>query len=242
VVDTRDFEYARRRIGVSEDAVDTAIQRKNMVESQVRPSDVTDRRIIRAMLDIKREEFVPARVRGLAYMDGSVPLASETGGPASRFLLSARVFAKMVQAADVEPSAAVLDVGAATGYSSAVLARLAERVVALESDAALLGLAKTALAGQSVSNVQLVEGDLARGWTAEGPYDAILVEGGVEVVTPDLLDQLKDGGRLVAIVVTGSSGRATVWRRDGGSFGSTEIFDAAADVLPGFAKAHAFAF
>jgi protein-L-isoaspartate(D-aspartate) O-methyltransferase len=226
---------------VSEDAVDTAIQRKNMVESQVRPSDVTDRRIIRAMLDLKREDFVPARVRGLAYIDGPVSLASGDAA-AGRSLLSARVFAKMAQAADIDPSAVVLDVGAATGYSSAVLAQLAERVVALESDPTLLGLAKATLSAHSAGNVQIVEGDLASGWAAEGPYDAILVEGGVEVVAPDLLDQLKDGGRLVAIVAYGSSGRATVWRRDGASFGSADIFDATADVLPGFAKVRSFAF
>ncbi|HEX2843582.1 protein-L-isoaspartate O-methyltransferase [Hyphomicrobium sp.] len=218
-----------------------AIQRKNMVESQVRPSDVTDRRIIRAMLELPREDFVPQRVRELAYMDGSVPLATATGD-GRRALLAARTFAKIVQAAEVDASSAVLDVGAATGYSSAVLSRLAGKVVALECDGGLAAIAKTALSASGVGNVTIVEGDLARGWAAEGPYDAIIVEGAAEVVSPELLDQLKDGGRLVAISGGGAAGRATVWRRDGSTYGATAIFDAAADVLPGFAKARAFAF
>lgn len=221
--------------------MDYAIQRKNMVESQVRPSDVTDRRIIRAMLDLPREEFVPERVRGLAYMDGSVQLV-ETGGKTRRSLLAARVFAKLVQAAQIEPTATVLDVGAGTGYSSALLAQLAGRVVALESDAGLLKTAREKLPPVDGGKVTVVEGDLASGWAAEGPYDAIVVEGAIETVPSDLMDQLKDGGRLVAIVGDVRSGRATVWRRDGGAFGATEVFDANAEILPGFKKAHAFAF
>lgn len=221
--------------------MDYAIQRKNMVESQVRPSDVTDRRIIRAMLDLPREEFVPDRVRGLAYMDGPVQLV-EAGGKTRRSLLAARIFAKLVQAAQIDPTATVLDVGAGTGYSSAVLAQLAGRVIALESDAGLLKTARAKLPAVDSGKVTLVEGELPTGWAAEGPYDAIAVEGAIETVPSDLLDQLKDGGRLVAIVGDGRTGRATVWLRDGGAFGATEVFDANAEILPGFHKARAFAF
>jgi protein-L-isoaspartate(D-aspartate) O-methyltransferase len=221
-----------------EDAVDTAIQRKNMVESQVRPSDVTDRRIIRAMLELPREEFVSERVRDLAYMDGPVQVTA--AGPA-RSLLSARVFAKLVQAAEIEPEDAVLDVGGATGYSTAVLARLAGTVVALECDGALAELARAKLASQP-GKVQVVEGNLEDGWSADGPYDAIVVEGAVQEVPPQLLDQLKDGGRLVAIIGEGRMGRAAVWRREGKAFGRLDIFDASADPLPGFRKAREFAF
>lgn len=219
--------------------VDYAIQRKNMVESQVRPSDVTDRRIIRAMLDLPRERFVPERLRPLAYMDGPVPL---TSGEARRSLLSARTFAKLAQAAEIEPSAAVLDIGAGTGYGAALLASLAETVVALESDPQLLSAARHALQQADAGKVTLVEGPLADGRPSEGPYDAIIVEGGVEEVPPELLDQLKDGGRFVAIVGGGATGRATVWRREGSTYGQAGIFDATADVLPGFEKARTFAF
>jgi protein-L-isoaspartate(D-aspartate) O-methyltransferase len=219
--------------------VDTAIQRKNMVESQVRPSDVTDRRIIRAMLELPREQFVSERVRDLAYMDGPVEVPASPGS-ASRSLLPARVFAKLVQAAEIEPDADVLDVGAATGYSSAVLARLGGRIVALEADGALANSARSLLSGDA--KVHFVEGNLSEGWPAEGPYDAIVVEGAIEDVPSLLLDQLKDGGRLVAIFGSGRTGRAVLWRRDGGAFGRVDIFDANADPLPGFQKAHEFAF
>lgn len=226
----------------AEVAVDYATQRKNMVESQVRPSDVTDRRIIRAMLELPREQFVPERSRALAYMDGAVPLTpAETRG-ARRTLLPARTLAKLVQAAEIAPTAAVLDVGAGTGYGAALLARLAESVVALESDRGLADIARETLRSVGAETVAVVDGELVEGWANEGPYDAILVEGAVEAIAPELLDQLKDGGRLVAIVGEGASARATVWLRDGGTFGKTAIFDASADVLPGFEKHRAFAF
>lgn len=222
--------------------MDYATQRKNMVESQVRPSDVTDRRIIRAMLELPRELFAPERFRELAYMDGAVPLTPAGHAGARRALLSARVLAKLVQAAEISSTAAVLDIGAGTGYSSALLAQLAGRVVALESDGTLATAARETLRQVGAEAVTVVEGALPQGCPDEGPYDAILIEGAVEVVPPELLDQLKDGGRLVGIVGGRSSGRATVWRRDGTTFGRTTIFDASADVLPGFEEARAFAF
>lgn len=222
--------------------MDYATQRKNMVESQVRPSDVTDRRIIRAMLELPRELFVPERLRELAYMDGPVPLTPANHAGARRSLLSARILAKLVQAAEISPTAAVLDIGAGTAYSSALLAQLAQSVVALESDGTLASAARDTLRQAGADTVAVVEGDLPQGWPNEGPYDAILIEGAVEVVPPELLDQLKDGGRLVGIVGGRSAGRATVWRRDGSTFGRATIFDASADVLPGFEEARAFAF
>jgi protein-L-isoaspartate(D-aspartate) O-methyltransferase len=221
--------------------VDFAIQRTNMVESQVRPSDVTDRRIIRAMRDLPREVFVPERVRTLAYMDGSVPLSPAKPGAGKRSLLAARVFAKLVQAAEIDSSDTVLDIGVGSGYSSAVLAQLAGHVVALESDSGLAASARELLPSVGCSTVSVVEGDLAQGWASEGPYDAIIIEGAIEVVPDALFDQLKDGGRLVAISGRGA-GRATVWQREGRSFGAADVFDASGDVLPGFEKPAAFAF
>lgn len=221
--------------------MDYEIQRKNMVESQVRPSDVTDRRIIRAMLELPREQFVPERLKPLAYMDGAVPLTS-AAGHARRSLLPPRTLAKLVQAAEIEPEAAVLVIGAGTGYGAVLLARLAQSVVALESDPELLGLARQALVETGAANVTLIEGPLTQGRPADGPYDAILIEGAVDAVQPELLDQLKDSGRLVAIVGNGTSGSATVWRRDSSTYGRTSVFDAAADILPGFERAPVFAF
>jgi protein-L-isoaspartate(D-aspartate) O-methyltransferase len=224
-----------------EDIVDFAVQRMNMVESQVRPSDVTDRRIINAMRELPREEFVPERVRGLAYMDG--PVQMSLGGHPPRTLLAARIFAKLVQAADIDDTDSVLDVGAGTGYSAALLGRLAGRVVALECDPALAAIARERLAASGATNVTVVEGPLVDGQGAEGPYDAIVIEGALEGDAPAvLLDQLKDGGRLVAIAGQGVTGRATVWQRQGRTFGSSAVFDASGAVLPGFEKARAFVF
>jgi len=222
--------------------VSYAIQRKNMVESQVRPSDVTDRRILRAMLEVPREAFVAEPLEALAYADGPVAM-SKNGGARPRMLLPARTFAKMVQAAGLGPDAAVLDVGAGTGYSSAILARLARQVVALDCDPALAKQAEALLAGTGTGTVKVVTGDLAQGWAQEGPYDAIVLEGDVEVTPDRLLDQLKDGGRLVAIVGGGPTrtGSVKVWHRDGATFGAIAIFDAVADVLPGFEAARVFA-
>ena len=221
--------------------MDYAVPRKNMVESQVRPSDVTDRRIIRAMADIPRELFVPEASRPVAYMDGPIALGAPSGH-ASRTMLEPRTFAKLVQAAQIEPAAAVLDIGAATGYSAAVLARLSGRVVALDVEEGFATAARETLAAIGAEGIEVVTGDLADGWPESGPYDAIVIEGAIETIPPGLLDQLKDGGRLVAIQSRHGAGRATVWRRDGSVFGTQDVFDANSEVLPGFERAPAFVF
>ena len=221
--------------------MDYAVPRKNMVESQVRPSDVTDRRIIRAMADIPRELFVPEASRPVAYMDGPIALGAPLGR-ASRTLLEPRTFAKLVQAAQIEQAAAVLDIGTATGYSAAVLARLSGRVVALDVEEGFVTAARETLAAIGAEGIEVVTGDLADGWPESGPYDAIVIEGAIETIPPGLLDQLKDGGRLVAIQSRHGAGRATVWRRDGSVFGTQDVFDANSEVLPGFERAPAFVF
>jgi protein-L-isoaspartate(D-aspartate) O-methyltransferase len=218
-----------------------------MVESQVRPSDITDRRIIRAMAEIPRELFVPQALRDVAYMDADVPLsaAAPTAGGA-RTLMAPRTFAKLVQLAEIEADDVVLDVGAATGYSSAVLAKLARAVFALECDDRLAREARRVFAELGLDNVSVVTSDLPGGHPQDGPYDAILVEGAVLDPPRSLLEQLKDGGRLVAIRLSmsaqGSLGKAIVWRRYDGTFGESSSFDAAAPLLPGFEKTAEFAF
>ena len=223
---------------------DFAVQRKNMVESQVRPSDVTDRRVVRAMLEIPREAFVPAAARAIAYMDESIPLGPVGAGRGGRALMAPRVLAKMIQALDIGDKANVLVVGAATGYASAVLARLAARVVAIESDAAMVAAARAALAGLDATNVSVetAAGGLAAGWPQQAPYDAILIDGAVPAIPDALLDQLKDGGRLVAVIADAGLGRAMQWRRLGGMFDQRAVFDAGAPRLPGFERAAQFVF
>lgn len=222
--------------------IDAALQRKNMVESQVRPNDISDRRIIRAMLQLPREMFLPARVRAIAYMDEDVPLADDGGSQPPRALMSPRAFAKLIQLAEISDGDIVLDVGAATGYSAAVLSRLCETVVALESNADMAEQATAVLENQGIDNVVVVTGDLAAGYADEGPFDAIVVEGRIPQVPDGLLDQLKDGGRLVAVIEEDGVTRGAIWRRLGATFDKRTAFEAGAPALPGFDQPATFVF
>jgi protein-L-isoaspartate(D-aspartate) O-methyltransferase len=220
--------------------VDAATQRTNMVESQVLTSDVTDKRILRAMRELPRERFVPAPMAALAYMDEAVPLSPPGQGAQRRWLLAPRVLAKLLQLADFGNDDCVLDVGCASGYSAAVLAGMAKTVVALESDIKLAEQARANLAALALGNAAVVVGELTAGWAAKAPYDAIVVQGAVSAPPEPLFDQLKDGGRLVAVVVEDGLGKATIWRRLGHSVDAWTAFDAAAPVLPGFERAPVF--
>jgi protein-L-isoaspartate(D-aspartate) O-methyltransferase len=174
--------------------VDFAQARRTMVDCQVRTSDVTDLRVIAALLDVARERFVPAQSRAVAYLDRDVPVHG------SRVLIKPMVLGKLLQAAAISETDRVLDVGCATGYSSAVLGRLAARVVALEEDEGLAASAAEALAASGARNVAVANGPLVAGWPDEAPYDVILVQGASEVTPEPLLAQLKDGGRLLAVM------------------------------------------
>lgn len=212
---------------------DFAIQRKAMVDSQVRPSDVTDRRIPRAMLAVEREAFVPQGMAAIAYMDEALRL------PGGRSLLAPRVLAKMLQHLDVSEQAVALDVGGCTGYSAAILAQMAQRVVAVEVDAELSNVARHVV---PASNVRHVTGSLPAGAAAEGPYDVILLNGAVAEAPRALLDQLKDGGRLAAILADGRTSRAVLWQRFAMQFDHRILFDAGAAILPGFERKAEFVF
>ena len=213
---------------------DFAAARRMMVDGQVRTADVTDLRLQAAMLDIPRERFVPAASAGLAYLDLDLPV----GG--TRRLLKPMVLAKLIQAAEIGPADHVLDVGCATGYAAAVLARVAGSVVALEEDKKLAVATSAALAG--IANVTCASGALAAGWPGAAPYDAILLEGATDVVPHALCAQLKDGGRLACVLGSGPGAKAMLYRRSGDDFGGRPIFDAAAPLLPGFVKQPVFAF
>ncbi|MGI9411664.1 MAG: protein-L-isoaspartate O-methyltransferase family protein [Hyphomicrobiaceae bacterium] len=221
--------------------VDAALQRLNMVESQVRPSDVVDRRILAAMSNIEREKFVPVAKRSLAYMDEAIQLEAESGASA-RVLLPPRLLAKMIQNLELEDSDLVLDIACATGYSTAVLAAIAQTVVGLECDVGLADQATKALGESGVDNAVVVRGALLEGYPNEGPYDAILVNGAITELPDGLLDQLKDGGRLVAIQAGEGVSRAAQWRRFDTNFDHRRIFDAAAPILPGCEMTREFVF
>jgi protein-L-isoaspartate(D-aspartate) O-methyltransferase len=216
---------------------DFAAARRNMVDGQVRTADVTDLRIISAMLEVPRETFVAPAMAGLAYLDLDLPV----GAPASsRRLIKPMVLAKLIQAADIAPTDHVLDVGCATGYGAAILARVAGQVLALEHDDALAQAARAAL--EALPNVSVVGGTLSEGWTAAAPYDAILIEGATELAPQHLLAQLKDGGRLVCVLGAAPGAKAMLYCRSGAEIGSRPLFDATAPVLPGLVKPLEFAF
>ncbi len=210
--------------------------RRAMVDCQVRPSDVTRFAIIGAMLDVPRELFVPRAQRPVAYGDLQVEIAP------GRVMLDPRTFAKMLDAADIRDDDLVLDVGAGSGYSSVVAARMAAAVVALEEDPALAAQAAERIAGLEVDNVIVETGPLAGGHPASGPYDVILVEGAIETEPHALLDQLKVGGRLVAIHMSGALGQCRIYTRAAGSASFRNAFDASAPVLPGFNAVAVFEF
>jgi len=218
--------------------IDFAQARRMMVEGQIRTNDVTDLDLLAAFNEVPRERFVPERWQPVAYLDRDVPV-QETGG---RCLLKPLVLAKLIRAAEVEEGDRVLDVGCTTGYSSAILAKLARLVVALEEDDALAATAGRALAGVGAQNVRVITGKLTDGWRGEAPYDVVLLNGSTEVAPQALLDQLADGGRLVAVVGRAPIGRGTVYRRTGAHVSAHPAFDAVAPLLPGFSKPPAFVF
>jgi protein-L-isoaspartate(D-aspartate) O-methyltransferase len=208
-----------------------------MVDSQVRPNKVSDPAILEAMLAVPRERFVPPALRGIAYVDEDIPLG---GG---RYLMEPMVLGRLLQAAAIVPGDAVLDVGCGSGYASAVIARLARSVVALEEDPALARLAAGLVVELPLANVALVEGKLAAGCPARAPYNVILINGAVAAIPPGIAGQLANGGRLVA-VIQGSSGmgKAVVMSRVDDAFGQRVVFDAGTPLLPGFAAQPGFVF
>ncbi|MBS7546289.1 protein-L-isoaspartate O-methyltransferase family protein [Ancylobacter oerskovii] len=219
--------------------IDFAEMRRAMVDAQVRANDVTDLKIVAAMLETPRERFVPAGLRNFAYIDDD--LLVKEGAP-GRYLMEPMVLAKLLQAAEIGEGDLVLDVGASTGYSTAVLARLAGQVVALEEDGELADKGAGVLTELGLLNAAYVKGPLTAGWPAEAPYDAILLNGSVDEAPQALLSQLKPGGRLVAVIGRGRAGRATVFTNTAGGIGSRVVFDAAVPTLPGFEAAPGFVF
>ena len=213
---------------------DFAQRRMTMVDTQVRPSDVTKFPIIEAMLSVPREVYVPAGLREAAYMGDNITIAPQ------RVMLDPRTLAKMLDALDIQPSEMVLVLGAALGYSAAVIARLAEAVIAVEGDAGLGAEAERILSSEGVDNAMVMTAPMAAGAAKHGPYDVIVIEGGVEEVPEAVLAQLKDGGRIGALYMAQGVGVVRTGVRRAGAMSWRDMFNAAAPVLPGFASARAF--
>ncbi len=213
---------------------DFATRRRMMVDTQIRPSDVTKFPIIEAMLSVPRELYVPDEQREAAYMGENVPLGGD------RVVLDPRVLAKMLDALDVQPDELVLDIGCGLGYSTAVLARMAEAVVAVEEDATMVADAQSILSEQGVDNAAVIEGSLAEGDAKHGPYDVIVLQGAVEHMPEALLQQVKEGGKIIAVFQEGALGICRVGYKIDGELSWRFAFNAGAPVLPGFERQRAF--
>jgi len=207
---------------------DYAALREMMVDTQVRPADVTKFPIIEAMLTVPKERFVPDGARKTAYVGANVDLG------AGRVVLEPRTFAKMLDALDLQRDELVLDLGAGLGYSAAVIARLVEAVVAVEADPAMAADAQSELSEYGADNVAVVEASLTEGAAKHGPYDAIVIEGAAEQVPAALSDQLKDGGRIGCVFMEGALGVCRIGHKSAGRISWRYAFNGAAPVLPGF--------
>jgi protein-L-isoaspartate(D-aspartate) O-methyltransferase len=213
---------------------DFATRRVMMVDTQVRPSDVTKFPIIQAMLTVPREEFVPASLREAAYVGENLDLGD------GRVLLEPRTFAKMLDALDITGSDMVLDIGCANGYSSAVIAEMAEAVIALEEDSAMAREAADQLSAQNADNAIVEEGPLVGGAPEHAPFDVILVQGGIEILPGTLATQLKEGGRVCALFMDGALGEVRLGYKVDGQITWRRAFNASAPVMPGFERETAF--
>jgi protein-L-isoaspartate(D-aspartate) O-methyltransferase len=213
---------------------DFAQRRTMMVDSQVRPNEVTSYPVIEAMLTVPREQFVPDSRQDVAYAENNIDLAP------GRVLLEPRTLGKMMDVLDLQNSDLVLDIGPGYGYAAALMARIVEAVVAVEDNPDLAAEAEARLAAQDVFNVAVVTGPLVGGCESQGPYDAVLVEGAIEEFPEALTEQISDGGRVVAMFREGQLGVVRVGLKRDGRINWRFAFNAGAPVLPGFARPQGF--
>ncbi len=221
---------------------DYAEQRLKMVDGQLRTTDVSNVPLLDAMSSVPREEFVPAHLKPLAYIDEDLEIARARENRAARFMLEPSAFAKLLQLADIRAGDFILDIGSGAGYSTAILSRLGSSVVGLESDPDLATAANDTLSRLGFDNVAIVEGRLEAGCPAEAPFDVIVIEGAVDEVPDTLFDQLKDGGRLVTVVGQGNSADATLFLKEEGAVARRRAFNAAVRPLVEFAREPLFQF
>lgn len=213
--------------------------RTKMVDNQIRTTDVTDLALLDAFLHVPREAFVPARRRELAYIDEDVLLEGASDG-ARRYIMEPSPFAKLVQLARITPNDVVLDIGSGTGYSAAILSRLAGSVIALESDSVLASAATAHLSELGYDNVVIVTSELAAGYPSEAPYDVIVIEGAVDYVPDTILKQLKEGGRLAVVEGHGNAAVARLYVKENGVASGRGVFNLSVKPLPGFERPKPF--
>lgn len=222
--------------------IDFEAARQKLVDNQIRTTDVTSHSVLKAFLTVAREDFVPASLRPLAYIDADLEISPAGEGRPARYLMEASPLAKMLQLAAITKTDVVLEVGCGTGYVCALLSLMAGSVVAVECDADLAAEATATLSAGGYDNVAIVTGPLENGCPNEAPFDVIVVSGAVDEVPQDLLAQLRDGGRLVAVIGHGGAAKAHLFVRDGDTFSGRPAFNASVMPLPGFEKKAEFVF
>lgn len=217
--------------------MDFAAARFNMVENQIRTNRVSDPLVTRALAEVPREAFLPKAMRSFAYVDDDLALG---GG---RYVIEPLVLGRLLQAVQIKPDDVVLNIGDACGYTTAVIAKLAQTVVSVDCDGEWVGRASTALGELGVDNAAVVQGPLDQGYAAQAPYDVIVFSGAVGEIPEGICRQLAEGGRLIAVVDNGVGvGKGTLVVRAGDTFGRRVLFDAACPLLPGLAPKPRFVF
>lgn len=210
--------------------------RRHMIDGHLLPNDVTDQNVVDAIEQVNREAFVPEERKGVAYIDKSIKIAD------GRYLMEPLVFAKLLSEAEIQPNELVLDIATATGYSSAVLSKLVEAVVAIEENPQLAEIATKTLADQDCDNVALINAPHTEGLAKQGPYDLIFIGGMIDDVPQSLLEQLNVDGRILCVLNKDGFGRAALITYNDKIKGVRILFDAAAPKLTGFEKAKGFEF
>ncbi|AUG52840.1 protein-L-isoaspartate O-methyltransferase family protein [Thalassospira marina] len=217
--------------------MDYQVARHNMVENQVRANKVTDPMVIAAMEEVPRELFLPESKRGVAYVDEDIAIGN------GRYAVEPMVIARLMQLAEIATTDVALVIGAGYGYSSALLSRVAETVVAIEQDGAMAQAAEKIMQQNNYDNVIVVEGDAVAGYPKQSPYNVIMFDGAVAEVPEAILAQLAEGGRLLAVVREADKvGVARLYEREHGVIGHRDLFDAYVPYLPGFEPVESFVF
>lgn len=222
--------------------MDFTAARMKMVDNQIRTTDVTSHSVLNAFLTVPREAFLPASKRALAYIDEDMQVAPASANGPARYIMEPSPLAKLLQLAAITKDDVVLEIGCGAGYAAALLSQISGSVVAVESDEALASQASATLSELGYDNVAVVTGPLEQGYADEAPYDVIFINGAVEHVPEELLSQLREGGRLVAVVGYGNAARAEVFLRARGTTSRSSFFNASVKPLPGFAKGREFVF
>ncbi|MCC3859796.1 protein-L-isoaspartate O-methyltransferase family protein [Pseudemcibacter aquimaris] len=223
-------------MSITSKALNPDAKNQHMIDGQLLPNDVTDENVVEAISKVNRESFVPAERKGVAYIDKSIKVAE------NRYMLEPLALAKLLSYADIQSDELVLDIAPSTGYSSAVLSKLVDAVVAIEENKELSEIATKNLADEECDNVAVINSVHNEGLAKQGPYDLILINGMVDDIPKALLEQLNDGGRILCVLNQDGYGRASLVTYNEGIMGVRILFDAIAHKLEGFVKEEKFVF